>query len=179
MQQLVNSHSISEELQDSCEAIICVTYGGAVSSNNEVQYNYFCSKSLQSHQLPPCQNTLNKQIQRTNYQASIWKAAYSDISSPHIGNGWFIDGSNMTIDWMDALPVPLAVLELLNCRYVAQRNAPVIDVHVSRISSNALILVDAIQISVGIRSSKVRRTMNMIQTTSLPQMKNKFEMTNC
>ena len=81
----------------------------------------------------------------------------------------------MTIDWIDAFPVPLAVLELLNCRYVAQRNAPVIDVHVSRISSNALILVDAIQISVGIRSSNVRQTINMTQTTSLPHVKNKYK----
>ena len=85
--------------------------------------------------------------------------------------GWFIDGSDMAIDWMDALHVPLAILELLNCCYVAQRNAPVIDVHVSRISSNALILVDAIQTSLGIRLSKVRRTMNMTQTTSLLQIR--------
>ena len=118
MQQLGNSHSISEELQDSCEAFTCALYGGAVNSINEVRYRLFCSKSLQSHQLPPCQDTLNKHIQRANYQASIWKTAleaYSDIPSP-VGHGWFIDGSDIMIDWMDALPAPLAVLELLSCR---------------------------------------------------------------
>ena len=76
----------------------------------------------------------------------------------------------MTIDWMHALPVPLPVLKLLNCRCTT--NVPITDVHVSRISYTALILV-------GIRSSKARRTMNMTQTTRLPQMKNKFKMTNC
>ena len=61
---------------------------------------------------------LNKHIQRANYQASIWKTspdAYSDIPSP-VGHGWFIDGSDITIDWIDVLPAPLAVLELLSCR---------------------------------------------------------------
>ena len=91
MQQLGNSHSISEELQDSREAIICVTYEGAVSSTNEVHYKLFLySKNLHSHQLPPCQNTLNKRIQRTNYKASISKPAqdaYSDIPSIPIGHG--------------------------------------------------------------------------------------------
>ena len=56
-------------------------------------------------------------MHRANYQASIWKTAleaYSDIPSP-VGHGWFIYGSDIPIDWMDALPSPLAVLELLSC----------------------------------------------------------------
>ena len=63
IKQLGNSHSISEELQDSCEAFTCALYGGAVNSINEVRYTLFCSKSLQSRQLLPCQDTLNKHIQ--------------------------------------------------------------------------------------------------------------------
>ena len=100
MEQLGNSHSISEELQDSCEAFTCALYGGAVNSINEVRYIPFCSKSLQSHQFPPCQDTLNKHIQRANYQASIWKTAleaYSDIPSP-VGHGWFID-AGLPLTW--------------------------------------------------------------------------------
>ena len=45
MQQLGNSHSISEVLQESCKVFTCVPYGGAVNSINEVRYRLISNAS--------------------------------------------------------------------------------------------------------------------------------------
>ena len=96
----------------------------STNSINDLRYNSFCSKQgeIESHQLPPCLDSLKKHAQRANYQSAIWKRSLeSHPDTPtHKGRGWkliVIDGKEqLTIDWMDGLPAPQALLDLLYCK---------------------------------------------------------------
>lgn len=78
-------------------------------------------KEKLSHLLPPCLDCLKKHAERANYQAAIWKRSLEkDPGTPTpIGRGWKLveeDGKEqLAIDWMDGLPAPQAVLDLLAC----------------------------------------------------------------
>ena len=43
---------------------------------NVLRYRLFCARKgeLESHQLPPCQDTLRKHCERENYQSAIWRS---------------------------------------------------------------------------------------------------------
>merc|ERR1712212_231170 len=71
----------------------------STNSINDLIYNSFCSKQeeIESHQLPPCLDSLKKHAQRANYQSAIWKRSlesHPDTPTPK-GRGWkliVIDG---------------------------------------------------------------------------------------
>ena len=88
-----------------------------------MRYQLFCVKreEIESFQLPPCRDSLQKHIQRANYQAAVWKSSIKHdaiIPSP-AGKGWKIEKIDETdvlvIDWMDGEPAPKAVLDLIAC----------------------------------------------------------------
>ena len=89
-------------------------------------YRLSCARKgeLDSHQLPPCQNTLRKHCERANYQSAIWRKSLQ--SSPQIplpiGSGWCLRDGKLTIDWMSGEPALTAGLELLSgqCERVYQ-----------------------------------------------------------
>ena len=87
---------------------------------NELPYRLFFLKKgdVDSNQLPPCDDSLCKHALRANYQAAIWKRSLQRcplIPSP-FGCGWCPEDGSLAIDWMDRLPAPKAVLELLSCQ---------------------------------------------------------------
>ena len=75
---------------------------------------------MEGHKLPLCADCLYKHCQHACYQTAVWKRALDvkpEIPSP-IGKGWIQDKGNATalaIDWMEGLPAPDAVLELMSC----------------------------------------------------------------
>ena len=81
---------------------------------NVLRYRLFCARKgeLESHQLPPCQDTLRKHCERANYQSAIWRRSLQ--SSPQIpssiGSGWCLKDGKLTIDWMSGEPATKAVL---------------------------------------------------------------------
>lgn len=63
---------------------------------------YIHSGEAEFHQLPPCQDSLNKHCRRANYQAAIWRNSLrnNDVPSP-VGNGWSpVTREKLVIDWM-------------------------------------------------------------------------------
>ena len=89
-------------------------------SVNDVRYAMFCGKkgAIESHNLPPCSNSLRLHVERANYQAAIWRRsliAKQDIPNPN-WFGWTVkaDGS-VRITWMSCEPAPEAILELMAC----------------------------------------------------------------
>ena len=97
----------------------------ATDDVNTLRYMLFCAKKgeLESNQLPPCADSLQKHCQRANYQARVWRESLTgcpEVPSP-VGSGWCLeieeDGTeNLGIDWMNGDPAPKAVLELLSCK---------------------------------------------------------------
>ena len=76
---------------------------------------------IESFQLPPCKDCLQKHALRANFQAGIWRRSLQQnptIPSPS-GKGWKFDvvdeREELQFDWMDGKPAPDAVLELLAC----------------------------------------------------------------
>ena len=116
--------SVTEELFGKLEAFVCALYGAkkGTSGVNELRYALFCAKKgeAESHQLPPCRDCLKKQCQRANYQAAVWKNSLrnNEVPTP-VGKGWFLEtnahGERLETDWMDGLPAPRAVIELIAC----------------------------------------------------------------
>ncbi|KAK3754241.1 hypothetical protein QZH41_020144 [Actinostola sp. cb2023] len=123
------SWAVPEDLFILLEKFTCSMYmlvGNTTGCVNDARYDLFCAKNgeVESHQLPPCQDSLQKHILRANYQAAIWKMSLEDnpdIPSPD-GMGWTIQTSTdavsteLLIDWMEGQPAPSAVLQLLACK---------------------------------------------------------------
>ena len=69
--------NLSPELMKELEAFTCLLYSvkGASVKVNDLRYNLFCAKKgeIESHQLPPCRDCLEKHAPQVNYQAGIWK----------------------------------------------------------------------------------------------------------
>lgn len=118
LQQLGKHVPPKEDIFSDIEAFICTLYGTPGTDVNSLRYQMFCkAKNLQSHHLPPTQDSLRKHILRANYQAAIWKRAtvgYTDLPSP-VGEGWIMVDGALTIDWMSNSPAPSAILQLASC----------------------------------------------------------------
>ena len=115
---------VSEELfmelqQFTCT--MCAPYSGT-DDVNLLQYRLFCAKKgdIDSRLLPPCRDTLRKHCPRANNQAAVHVLRRSLQNSPvlpsSIGNGCFMKGECLALDWMSGEPAPTAVLELLSCQ---------------------------------------------------------------
>lgn len=124
--KLGSEWDLPEKLINQLERFTCCLYSPKLSATNinALRYNLFCAKKgeIESHLLPPCLDCLKKHAERANYQAAIWKQSLqADPGTPTpIGRGWKLieeDGKEqLTIDWMDGLPAPQAVLDLLACK---------------------------------------------------------------
>ena len=116
---------LSQELMNDLEGFTCLLYAPKEASTNvnDLRYTLFCTKKgeIESHQLPPCRDCLEKHAQRANFQAGIWKRCLEQdphVPSP-IGRGWRIEKDEgkeeLVVHWMDGQPAPTAVLDLLAC----------------------------------------------------------------
>lgn len=68
--------------------------------------------------MPPNYDALKKHIQRSNYQAAIWRRCFEkqpDIPSA-VGHGWKMIDGQLGIDWMDLQPAHQRILELSSCK---------------------------------------------------------------
>ena len=121
-QQLGVEWELSHELFMSLQEFTCLIYSSNPGTKdvNELRYRLFCARKgeLESNQLPPCQDTLQKHCERANYQSAVWRRSLESsppIPSP-IGSGWSQEDGKLAIDWMTGEPAPMAVLELLSCQ---------------------------------------------------------------
>ena len=118
-QQLGVEWELSNELFVRLQEFMCLMYSSNPGTKdvNVLRYRLFCARKgeLESHQLPPCQDTLRKHCERANYRSAIWRRTLQ--SSPQIplpiGSGWCLKDGKLTIDWMSGEPAPKAVFELL------------------------------------------------------------------
>ena len=118
--------SVTEELFGKLEAFVCALFGAKKGTSNvyELRYAIFCAKKgeAESHQPPPCRDCIKKHCQRANYQAAVWKNSLrnNEVPTP-VGKGWFLEtdahGERLETNWMDGLPAPRAVIELIACTH--------------------------------------------------------------
>ena len=73
LQHLGELFELAEEVCMKSERFVCQSYEKASRDVNDLRYKLFCTKGLQSQQLPPTRDALRKHSRRANYQAVIWK----------------------------------------------------------------------------------------------------------
>ena len=120
---LGNTWEFSAETFEILQHFTCLMYAPSTKTVmvNQLRYELFFAKrgQVESHLLPPCEVTLNKHVGRANYQAGVWKRSLEKqpvIPDPE-GHGWKRDESGILgIDWMEGMPAPDAVLEMMACR---------------------------------------------------------------
>ena len=118
--------SVTEELFRKLEAFVSALYGAKKGTSDvyELRYAIFCTKKGEekSHQPPRCRDCIKKHRQRANYQAVVWKNSLrnNEVPTP-VGKGWFLKteahGERLETNWMDGLPAPRAVIELIACTH--------------------------------------------------------------
>ena len=83
--------------------------------------NFSKGKTQDPQQLTPTYNELQQlqqHIKCWNYQSHVWKKALiasPDIPSPS-GHGWLFRDDLLKIYWMENMPAPISVLEMLVCK---------------------------------------------------------------
>ena len=135
--ELGQSWEMTDELFQNLESFTCRLYAPreTVSDVNELRYCLFCAKNgdVESHQLPPCKDSLRKHAMRANYQTALWRRCLmNDPECPDpTDSGWMVDCEDgkdvLTIDWMtrDLLPqVSLSSLLVCARRSVLLTSAP-------------------------------------------------------
>ena len=117
MQLLGTNFEVTDELNELCEQFAIRLYSPVAPTINEQRYILFCTRNLQSQQLPPTRDALKKHIARANYQTAIWKSALEaqpSIPSPD-GHGWSVVDNAIVISWKDNDAAPHALLNLTRC----------------------------------------------------------------
>ena len=103
LESLGENWNMTDEVIEKMEMFCCSVYGGGRETNvNKLWYKIYCSKrrKLECKQLPPCKQSLVKDIRKANYQIRI---------SPD-GHDWPLlkeDGKQcLEIDWFYSKPAP-------------------------------------------------------------------------
>ena len=117
MKMLGQEFTVTDELHSLCEKFLCRLYGKPkLTSINEVRYELFKFQLQSSPSLPPTQDALRHHVQRSNFQAAVWRRALQPQGQPSAhGHGGIIDGNAITIRWMSLPPAPSALMELIRC----------------------------------------------------------------
>ena len=118
-QALGENIAVDESTTEKIEKLFCHLYGMPEENEiNQARYRKFCKNKIpEPHQLPPTKDELLQHVKRANYQSFVWKRALyanPDIPSP-IGNGWSLKDDVLEVVWMENLPAPESVLELITC----------------------------------------------------------------
>ena len=93
-----------------CELFVCKMYGSQTCSHvNNLRYELFSAKALQSNQLLPTEDTLIKHTDGklpSSHAFDSMLSLQSQLSLSPAENGWLECGSSVRVDWMHKQPVP-------------------------------------------------------------------------
>ena len=111
--RLGETWTIPEEVKADLETFTCVIYGRhRFTSVNDLRHQLLkerCGNDplLENHNvdlasMPPCKETLQEHIKRSNYQVAIWKRALepmSDVPAASTGHGWIDVNGTLEPKW--------------------------------------------------------------------------------
>ena len=129
MEGLGENWILSKELFILLQEFVCKLYASQTSLTNvnDLRCQLFRIKKgdVDSSQLPTCEDTLLLHAQHANYQACIWnRCLEQEAEVPPEGHGWMIEDGQLVIDWMQGLPAPQVVMELIACKCSRMCKAP-------------------------------------------------------
>ena len=97
------------------EVFFCKVYGAMNADNvNEVRSSMFV-KDMSIERLPPTRDSLYFHIQRSHYQALVWRQAHLQhpVLPPPETMGWKMEGTSLIPQLSSLLPIPDACEELI------------------------------------------------------------------
>lgn len=111
------SFTISANLIAEVEQMVCLLYGSTASLVNDARYQLFLSLNGAEQSLPPTSNALHQHLLRSNYQASIWRAASQQFIKPPspLEHGWKHGEYGLEVVWMTEPSAPPEVLKTMFC----------------------------------------------------------------
>jgi hypothetical protein len=106
--------NLDEQTIHDAESFVCKIYGCSdMTSVNEARAHLF-TKGNKPEKLPPTSDALNKHIQRSHYQALVWRQAavqYPELPKPETMGWTLVDGELRPV-LMSLPPVPASCMEL-------------------------------------------------------------------
>lgn len=102
------------------EKFVCQLYNqGCECDLNSARYKVFCLSStrLSPQTLPPTRDALWQHCKRAAYQAAVHRRSLMvRISAPSPeGHGWYKDGNELFVQWMDQEPMPGFLKNIVHC----------------------------------------------------------------
>ena len=115
---------LTDELFDVLQEFTCSLYAARTNIKcvNTLRYQLWRAKkgSVDSGQLPPCEDSLRQHALRANYQSAVWRRSLipcPDVPRPQDGHGWYIEeGGQLDVQWITGTPAPQAILEFISCK---------------------------------------------------------------
>ena len=117
--QLGSLERVSQDLINSLNKFVCLLYYDEVSTHvDECRYNLFKSGKCSDETLPPNFDSLQKHIERANFQAYICNWCLSaNLDLPlSENNGWLVSNGQLQISWMTKPAAPDSLLEFVQCK---------------------------------------------------------------
>ena len=117
LSKLGESYSLSQQLIDEIEVIVCKLYTSKCKDINLARYEIFCSTAGAEQSMPPTKDALTQHVRRVNYQSVIWLRslqASHEIPSPK-DHGWMFVEENLCICWMTGPTAPPDLLKSIHC----------------------------------------------------------------
>lgn len=108
---------LSDHTIQNAEQFFCKLYGVKDADNiNEVRASMFV-KGMTIERLPPTRDALYFHIQRSHFQALVWRQAHlqQPVLPPPETMGWKTEGNSLIPQLMSLPPVPDACEELITC----------------------------------------------------------------
>ena len=123
LKELGDKLELPNQLFRTCESLVCQLYEPDSKNNdiNTLRYKTFCRSPKQNDLLPPCKNSLFQHLQRSNYQAYVWKNALIAMQLPPspVGYGWTKEDDELQPVLMTQESAPIEIAELISCQYKA------------------------------------------------------------
>ena len=118
--QLGSLERVPQDLINSLNTFVCLLYNNEVSTHEMMNADTILFKSgkCSDETLPPNFDSLQKHIERANFQAYIWNRCLSaNLDLPlSENNGWLVSNDQLQISWMTKPDAPDSLLELVQCK---------------------------------------------------------------
>lgn len=105
-----------DKLPPGVENLVCDIYGSKATTVNAARFQMFKTGGSEKS-LPPTADALLQHLRRVHYQTKIWRSALSPMMGcpGPTGNGWKVDGDEISVHWLDGDYAPKDILKTTKC----------------------------------------------------------------
>ena len=108
---------LTDHTVQAAEVFFCKVYGAMNAENIDKVRSSMFVKGMSIESLPPTRDSLYFHIQRSHYQALVWRQAHLQhpVLPPPETMGWKLEGTSLIPRLSSLPPIPVACEELITC----------------------------------------------------------------